>query len=240
MDLCTIGYTFAFWINRAHTGGGAYYISNGGHTSSSYGMSCSAQSEGKVYFAVKTKTQTFSLTIAVTMGSWQHVVMTWHPAHVLSVYLDGTLAGTSVVTDNLRQTSEHNNFYLGKPNNVDSYFGDAHIDEILSWDIEKDAAFVQDLLEFYKNILALQFQDQSSFLILPDSMYGEVAGVEPIVQCVHRPHIANTPHPCRLECMWLPWCGSVEHDGRVCKYYNVFFPQPLLSASSNSSMFVKQ
>ena len=129
-----------------------------------------------------------------------------------------------------------NNFYFGRPNNVGGYIGEAYIDEVLFWDELKANDFIEELYVFYDNYLALRFHTHSSFLVLADSTF---ESVEPVKQCQVRVHTPNTPHPCRLECMWSPWCGSVLVEGRWCRYYNVFSPQNLTATSANSMVFVK-
>ena len=239
-DLCTHGYTLSFWINRAWTDTAGYYICNGGQTGSSYGVSVSSKAGGIVRFALKTKYQWYKLDRSVPMESWHHIVMTWSPLTMLDVYMDGALLGTSAKETNTRTSSVYNNFYFGVPNNAINSFGEAYIDELLFWDSNKDPEFIQTLHSHYNDIFHLQFQAQSLFLVLGNSKYSEESLVEPITQCNSPIHTANTPHPCRLQCMWLPWCGSVVYNGRLCKYYNVFFSQSTVTNIINSTLFVKQ
>ena len=240
LDLCPDGYTLSFWINRAWIDTPGCYISNGGQTSSSYGISVSVNANGKVHFGLKTKYHWYKLDRPVPMESWHHIVMTWSPITMLDVCMDGELLGTSVKDANTRTSSAYNNFRFGAPNNVNRYFGEAYIDELLFWDSKKDPEFIQALFSHYNDIFHLQFEAQGSFLVLEDSEYSEESLVEPITQCNPPIHTENTPHPCRLQCMWLPWCGSVVYNGRMCKYYNVFFKERTLTNATNSTLFVKQ
>jgi hypothetical protein len=245
-DLCTHGYTLAFWIKRAPSDVVVFYISNGGQTYASYGINVSAKFGGIVHFALKTTTKWYRLDIPVPVETWHHVVMSWYPGEMMRVYLDGSFMGISLLTENIMSSTEFNNFCLGVANNaIDRNFGDAYIDEMLSWDSAKDAAFIAELFASYQDSLALRYEAQGSFWIAPGpSVYGAEYGVEPIVQCVARAPSPHAPHPCRMECLWRPWCGSVLYDGRLCKYYNVFFPRAMLTpantSSSSSAVFVKQ
>ena len=114
------------------------------------------------------------------------------------------MLGTSVKDANRRATSSYNNFRFGAPNTVNKYFGEAYIDELLFWDSKQDPEFIQVLYSHCNDIFHLHFQAQGSFLDLEYSKYSEESLVEPITQCKPPIHTENTPHPCRLQCMWLP------------------------------------
>ena len=219
-DLCTNGYSLALWLyRRSYSSGEAYYVCTGGQTGSSFGISIHGKPDGKLGFDFKTKTHWYRLTHPVTFNAWHHVAFSWTPTDNLKAYVDGKYVGTSGKNPNTRATTQWNTFFIGKPNNNNWYYGSAYIDEILFWNSYKQASFFQTLFQFYENPNQLHFVSQTAFLHKEGVRLKNVASLG---SCQPPPWNSGSPHPCRLQCMWLVWCGAVVYDGKKCHYYNIY------------------
>ena len=236
-SLCSEGLTLSFWINRASTNGATYYICNGGQTGASYGISSSSKSNGIIHFAIKTKTHWFTIdSNSVTMGNWHHVVISWPHDKRFKLYVDGEYIDQSNEEVRAISSTQYNNFYLGKPNNGDMYFGTVIFDEILFWDSPKEANFITDLYQSYNDPFALKFNSNDLFKVVDSRAI--IVEVEPLKTCEPRQWVSRGPHPCRVQCLWLPWCGAVVNNGTTCKYYNVITVEEV-QTNSQDTLYIK-
>lgn len=146
-DLCPDGFTMAFWLNiYPKAGTDLYYISNGGQTTSSFGIAV-WWSNG---LGVSVKTKLFWQTVAnipFKKNVWNYVVFTRIPGRVVRVYLNGTFAKQTTDTfDDNQPTSSFNNYLFGAPNNANNFLqGEAVLDDILFWEHVKDPQFIKTL-----------------------------------------------------------------------------------------------
>ena len=223
LERCPQGVSLALWLKMEIPDEyEAYYVNNGGQTSSSYGISIHGKlvpPDSFLQIDLKTKTHWYRFTYKESVArAWHHLAFSWTASTHVIAYLDGKYVGTSDKSYKAIQTTNYNTFFIGKPNNNEKYYGEAYLDELLFWDSAKPAEFFQDLFQFYSAKNKLHFLPNMLFRELRDS---NLVDVSPIESCHPRPWTASEPHPCRLHCMWTLWCGAVVYDQRKCYYYNV-------------------
>ncbi|CAH1797704.1 unnamed protein product [Owenia fusiformis] len=162
LELCPNGYTLSLWLKIGKTSGRSlYYLSSGGQTYQSYGMTLLLQSS-RILVTFTTKTKSWSVSYSSpTAAEWHQVVMTWKDPSIsdmytsdvakLSLWWDGVNVATanSFASRNV-QTTVFNDFVIGRPNNGFARYGEAVIDELIFWDKELDDARVMGLWESYK------------------------------------------------------------------------------------------
>ena len=238
-DLCSNGYSITMWLNRQDVlSGESYYFCSGGQTGASYGISIHGKTGSQLQFDIKTKTNWYRLTKVISTNTWHHIGFTWSEATLLKAYVDGQYVGQSTKQAYSRSSTSLNNFYIGKPNNANKFYGKAILDEILFWDSPKDDAFFQAVYDSYSDPFKLHFVSATDFHVRKDTAFNTAA--TEIGKCV-KVHVGRSSvHPCRSVCMWLIWCGSVVYNGHECIYYNIYETSTDLTyTSSGSTMFVK-
>ena len=67
-ELCSNGFTMAFWIKKPVTTREVYYISNGGQTQSSYGYFVCAKDHNKLRLGFKTTSMWFMTSISIEVS----------------------------------------------------------------------------------------------------------------------------------------------------------------------------
>ena len=126
-----------------------YYFSSGGQTGGSHGVAWYRQGNTlKCIF--KVETEAWQLTGPMEASVWYHFVTTWHPAKGARMYRDGVLVDMETVSGSHPYSpAGYNNVVLGAPNNVQNYFGEASIDDIISYEHTVDEEYVQNLYLSY-------------------------------------------------------------------------------------------
>ena len=143
----------ALWLKpHVHvTGGlGEYYISSGGQTVHSMGITLHQMRAG-LHVSFRTESKTWSATVSdFEIQLWYHVVLAWTEERGLEVYLDGCLRQTGGSKDfvNNRNPS-FNDFVFGNANSVlddGSRTGEMTLDEVRVWDADMDG---EDVWKIY-------------------------------------------------------------------------------------------
>ena len=181
-DLCDQGYTISLWLRRSQIAADAvsqFYISNGGHTSESYGISMSGKNDGTISFRFKTTTRWYVAQLPVPEAAWVHLTLSWHKRVGILVYLDGQyLGGSGLGEESEKAMTIFNIMYIGMPNNGYSHFARACMDEVLFWPEYKAADFVADVFDHYTCKVTDWFPEPSLFQVMTDRV--PVAELEPV------------------------------------------------------------
>jgi hypothetical protein len=243
-NLCAEGYTVSLWLRRyTVVEGTEFYISNGGQYPGMTGFAVSGARISGIgnflSFLFRTNTTAeFVLMENAPDDRWIHVTMTWHETSGLDVYVDGDLLNVNKTapTANHKWSEEtYSDLMIGRSNDFNTFYAVVSIDEFVFWDSFKSAEFVREFYESYSTMHLMSFRENSVF-----RLEGNVAvvGVSPISACAVRAS-EDGPHPCRLDCMWLPWCGAVEVEGHRCRFFNIVSLTNLTVSRGTSDVFVK-
>ncbi|XP_071950397.1 adhesion G-protein coupled receptor D1-like [Antedon mediterranea] len=141
LELCKRGLTVSVWLKiDTSLNGRTYYVSSGGQTTVSRGISILGSRNVESYG------DTFVLTVHLrdlnhiweadtsalpSNGRWAHIAFTWSEYHGLRVFIDGQLQaqhkfGTPLTT-NLYQ---YTRLMIGRPNSVSNYFGSSGFSDL--------------------------------------------------------------------------------------------------------------
>ena len=90
-DLCPNGYTLALWLKRKQIGTSHnFYISNGGQTYISYGITVHGSDSNTIGITVKTTSKRWRIIqLTVPEGSWHHILFTWTESNGVYAYVNG-------------------------------------------------------------------------------------------------------------------------------------------------------
>ena len=162
LTICCNGFVMAFWL-KAHRyddlRSDEYYLSSGGHTYLSVGVSVLMQNS-KLAAQVRNESVTWTaMMIPVVINIWNHVALTWSGTDggQLYFYLNGNvvaedLRGTKMVNNRLKTL---NDCVLGSVNHFDEFMkkifaGEMSMDALQVWDALFDSKAMKDI---YKNEL---------------------------------------------------------------------------------------
>ena len=221
-DLCPRGFTLALWLKRTALGltHNRYYVSNGGQTSSSYGICIYGKNPNSIGVSLRTTAKRWRIApIPVPEGSWHHIMFTWSKSAHASAYVDGKLEGTQTSpVDEVCTSTIYNDFMLGTSNKSPvTKTGDGLIDEMLFWDEWKPAEAVAEVYGSYQ-----QAPSEDIFTAGFDAINEQpIDEVEPmmITYVEKRRGISECTRKCYL---LAPWCSVIVWDGSCCKIYNVY------------------
>ena len=81
-DLCPDGFTLSVWFKVTailEDGFNDYILTNGGHSSQSYGVAIGLRNSHRMFVGVRTKTEAYNVDIvdAISLHHWYHAVFTW-------------------------------------------------------------------------------------------------------------------------------------------------------------------
>ena len=134
---CSKGFVLALWL-KAHQdvsgGGNEYYISSGGQTSLSIGMTL-LQQNGNLLAVFRNESMFWSASVPdFESHLWYHVVLAWTGGRGLQVYFDGCLCKTEEGTISASNVDPSvTDFVFGNANNAlddGTYAGEMTLDEI--------------------------------------------------------------------------------------------------------------
>ena len=117
------------------TGKQNYYLSSGGQTSSSHGISLYQKSSGDLCVSTRTTTTKWEeACFPAQRKVWMQITFVWSNDTGLMLFSDGALRAQINGTSWTGPTKNvFNKFFIGKPNNQDKMFGQAFIDELVFW-----------------------------------------------------------------------------------------------------------
>lgn len=112
---------------------GGYYILASGAQTNSRGFSFSYQN-GSPGFVLKDGSKTWSINFSVPLNEWHHWRFVWDGS-ALYVYRDGVQIAQNASPINSSINTILTNFTIGKPNNINGYYGNAVVDDVRIWSI---------------------------------------------------------------------------------------------------------
>ena len=114
-----------------------YIVSSGGQTGGSIGGIAAAVWTSGLGFYLQTSTHSWSVTGSIPcclLDTWYHAVFTWDSVD-FAVYFNGTeILRTQGTVRDAYTDGGHDDFMVGRPNNVADYFGQLVIDEMYYWE----------------------------------------------------------------------------------------------------------
>jgi len=125
-----------------------YFISNGGQTFSSFGISASFHTGDMLKLRMKTNDRWWAADCVVSRNTWPHIAMSWNIDAGLNAYQDAVECDKDLVGSiNTRATTTYNGFYFGRSNKVAGTGAKGKLDEILFW---SKMLLTEDVLEVYE------------------------------------------------------------------------------------------
>ena len=92
--LCSNGFTMIFWIHiYDQSESEVYFLSNGGQTGASYGISISYHGNNILKFCVKTNYRWWIANCPVSRNTWHQMGLTWDSASGSKFYMNGVKCG---------------------------------------------------------------------------------------------------------------------------------------------------
>ncbi|CAH1786996.1 unnamed protein product, partial [Owenia fusiformis] len=152
LEMCPHGYTLSMWLKVGPKNAPEmYYFSSGGQTRSSYGITLHWL-KGKLDVRFSTRTKIWTVKYDGQMkGQWHHVVLTWNRDNELHLWVDGDeVAEDAEPTARNVQTTKWNDITMGRPNNAQTKYGQAVIDELIFWDKRLDDERIEGLWDTYQ------------------------------------------------------------------------------------------
>ena len=147
LEECTNGFIMAFWLKPYYTLDNVAYISSGGQTATSMGVSLE-KSGDKYYLDFRTSTQAWRVRQGyVALDSWVHMIWTWDGV-TGSMYINGCLASSqdNPSTGTYNQDEWKNRFFIGCKNNPGGNSpAEMAIDELKVWDAPSDENLIHDI-----------------------------------------------------------------------------------------------
>ena len=138
-SLCKYGMTVSLWLKYKLSQKRQYFLGTGGSDIRQPGFVVyqDAHSNGSDFIAVSVRTSDAVWTTHITLAwdTWTHVLFSWSPRDGLSVYTNGTLAGSSKTFSKRTSSMQNSNtsFMLGRANNDDNKLSKATYDELAIW-----------------------------------------------------------------------------------------------------------
>ena len=163
IEWCYYGFTYTFWLymyGDGNGGGSAYagdgiqgyfVMSNGGQTSASWGIAISYQ--GLVLNVIaQSRDQTWGpIQYTAAAAGWYYVTITWHSAQGFFLYINGIAyqSAQSQIRTSYVQSTQFNNFYFGRPNDVAGSYGIMIMDEFWFYNTFQSADWIYNLYLTY-------------------------------------------------------------------------------------------
>ncbi len=131
---CVNGFTLSLWIKIGDkTGDALHYISSGGHTKLSHGISLKKR-DGKRRMDFRLNSPGRCWVVEdpdpTVSNSWYHVIDVWHPTDGAKLYLNEILVANTTNPSSVVAGNDHPKMVIGRPNNVFIKYGRAWMDEI--------------------------------------------------------------------------------------------------------------
>jgi len=151
--LCTNGYTLALWIKIGPKKGKVlFFLTNGGHTKASYGISLHLKPTNRLGFWLSTSKRIFKVECIITRNKWFHLAVVWRYNKMLKAFIDGKICGSKVYgAQQIVSHTAYNGFYFGAENKgvKNELGGEATYDELLFWNEYKSETDIHNLFLSY-------------------------------------------------------------------------------------------
>ena len=144
LEWCPNGFTIALWLKmgtKSAAGTTLFYISSGGHTSASHGITMYKKNDILgASFRTKSRRWTCMNLMSVSNEVWYHVTLTWRADIGVKFFLNGCPRNMLQPCPSVSQivtSTPYNNFILGSRNSgtiPNTYMGECYLDKMMVYE----------------------------------------------------------------------------------------------------------